>query len=597
MTCADQWIAALLAPLSVWILVSGIDDMVLAGVCLLHWIRERFAGREAEEQLSKLREKRIAVFVPLWRESGVIGEMLDHNLAAIRYENYEFLTGVYPNDRETLAAVREASARSPKVQVAVCPHDGPTSKADCLNWIYQHMLLIEEQRGIRYEVIVTHDAEDLIHPDSLRHINLHTETNDFVQVPVLPLPTPLRQLTHGVYCDEFAEYQAKDIRARQLLGSFIPSNGVGTGYRREALDKLAESTSNRVFEPECLTEDYENGIRLHALGCKQVFLPIRFENSKPVATREYFPRTLRESIRQRTRWVMGISLQSWQRHGWRGDLRQLYWYWRDRKCLLGSPITILTNAVFCYGVATWSWSVWHGLPWGLAKAAKPPLTEWLLIVNLVIQAIAVGIRTSAVGRIYGWRFALGVPVRVGWANAINFLATCGAIHRYTVARLRGQPLVWIKTEHAYPSRSTLVSHKRSLEEILVEAAYVAAKDLEAALAAKPASMGIGEYLVRAGKLSEDDYYEALSVRDNVPLGWLEANSIPRRVSRALPAHFVRKWRVLPFRVEQGDLYLAGPELPNGDFHRALRKVTQLGVRFQLVTPSNFERLREQLLQV
>jgi bacteriophage N4 adsorption protein B len=602
MTCADQWIAALLAPLCVWILASGIDDMVLAVVCLLHWVRGRVDGRApdleaTEEQLAGTREKRIAIFVPLWREARVIADMLEHNLAAIRYRNFDLLVGVYPNDAGTLAILGDASARWPRVEVAVCPHDGPTSKADCLNWIYQHMLLIEERRGIRYEVVVTHDAEDLIHPDSLRRINYFTDTYDFVQVPVLPLPTPLRELTHGVYCDEFAEYQTKDIRARQLLGSFIPSNGVGTGYRREALDMLAERASNRVFEPECLTEDYENGIRLHALGCKQVFLPIRLEGSKPVATREYFPRTVGESIRQRTRWVMGISLQSWQRHGWRGNWRQLYWYWRDRKCLLGSFITILTNAIFCYGAVTWSWSAWHGTPWGLAKASKPLLTEWMLMANLGLQVAAIAIRMGAVGRIYGWRFALGVPIRVGWANGINFVSTAGALWRYAAARARRQPLVWIKTEHAYPSRSALVAHKRTIEEILVSSAYVGALDLERARASQPDGAEIGDHLVRLGILSEDDLCEALSLRDNVPLGRLDARSIPRRVSRALPAHFVRQWRVLPFRVEQGDLFLAGPQLPNGEFQKALRKLTRLGVRFQLVTPSNFEKLREELLQI
>ena len=56
-----------------------------------------------------------------------------------------------------------------------------------------------------------------------------------VQVPVLPLPTPFRELTHGIYCDDFAEYQSIDMPARQINRSFIPSNGVGTGYSREVL--------------------------------------------------------------------------------------------------------------------------------------------------------------------------------------------------------------------------------------------------------------------------------------------------------------------------------------------------------------------------
>ncbi len=81
-------------------------------------------------------------------------------------------------------------------------------------------------------MILTHDAEDLMDPDGLRWINYYAQSSDMVQIPVLALGTPFRQLSHGVYCDEFAEFKFKDKPARQLLGGFIPSNGVGTGFSR-----------------------------------------------------------------------------------------------------------------------------------------------------------------------------------------------------------------------------------------------------------------------------------------------------------------------------------------------------------------------------
>ena len=62
----------------------------------------------------------------------------------------------------------------------MCPHDGPTSKADCLNWIYQGMLVYEEAHGIRFDVVVTHDAEDVIHAESLRWINYYISRYDMV---------------------------------------------------------------------------------------------------------------------------------------------------------------------------------------------------------------------------------------------------------------------------------------------------------------------------------------------------------------------------------------------------------------------------------
>ena len=64
-----------------------------------------------------------------------------------------------------------------------------------------------------------------------------------VQVPVLPLRTPLTEWTHGVYIDEFTEYQSRDMPARQAMGAFIPSQGVGTGFRRDALDAFAHPTA------------------------------------------------------------------------------------------------------------------------------------------------------------------------------------------------------------------------------------------------------------------------------------------------------------------------------------------------------------------
>ena len=173
-------------------------------------------------------------------------------MAAIRYQHYDFFVGVYPNDPATLRAIQGVQAAHSNIFVATCGHSGPTSKADCLNSIYRSMLAHEQERGIRFEVVITHDAEDLIHPESLRLINYFAQTYDMVQVPVLALPTPAREWTHGLYCDDFAEFQSKDIPARQFLGGFIPSNGVGTGYSRAILEKLVHRVRAIYSSPPAL---------------------------------------------------------------------------------------------------------------------------------------------------------------------------------------------------------------------------------------------------------------------------------------------------------------------------------------------------------
>lgn len=438
---------AFLVPVAVWIAISGLDDLFITLVGFatsflrFPWPSDAEVRREAERP--------IAVFVPLWQEHGVIGRMLEHNLAAIQYGNYHFFVGVYPNDVPTVSAVARQARRHPRVHVAICPHDGPTSKGDCLNWIYQRMKDHEQRHHMRFRVVVMHDAEDLIHPESLRLINWFSRTYAMVQVPVLPLPTNIREWTHGLYCDEFAEYQLKDIPVRQRLGGFLPSNGVGTGFDRTALERLAATRRGRPFDPACLTEDYETGYLLHSLGYNQIFVPVRIGGAGPVATREYFPRRFRPAISQRTRWVTGIALQSWQRHGWNAPWPQLYWFWRDRKGLVGNLLSPAANLFFLYGTLSYLASLGQSGPWhfgGLVPA-------WVSDLDRLTTGIALlqtGVRARSGARIYGWRFAAAVPIRMFWGNLVNFAATATALWEFWDAQTRGQGLAWRKTDHVYP---------------------------------------------------------------------------------------------------------------------------------------------------
>jgi adsorption protein B len=466
-------VAACLVPVAVWILISGLDDLFITLVGFAT-CRVRFPWPSAAA-LKRAEERPIAIFVPLWHEHGVIGRMLRHNLAAIRYGNYRVFAGVYPNDIPTVRAVEHEASLDRRIHIAVCPHDGPTSKGDCLNWIYQRMREYEMLHGMRFQTVVMHDAEDLIDPESLRLINWFSREYAMVQVPVLPLGTRLREWTHGLYCDEFAEYQRKDIPVRQQLGGFLPSNGVGTGFACEALERLAVERGGRPFDPACLTEDYETGFLLHALGYRQVFLPVRIRESAPMATREFFPRRARAAISQRTRWVTGIALQSWERHGWRAPLPQLYWFWRDRKGVLGNLLTPAANALFLYGSSSYMFCCATGRVWHLGS--QIPL--WLADscgFTFAIAILQAAVRIRSAGLIYGWRFAAGVPVRMMWGNLVNFAATAMALWEFGSARSRGTGLEWRKTEHIYPAvlATGAVRFQRTLTNPMADASSGAA---------------------------------------------------------------------------------------------------------------------------
>ena len=211
----------------IWLVVGGVDDLVLN----LFWLRLWFRPKEPVPNIYGEPEKLLAIFVPLWQEHEVVRQMVTHNVTSLRYSRYHIFVGGYPNDTPTLEAIREMEEQFPHLHLSLVPHDGPTSKADCLNWAYQTMLLYEEQTGLRFDGVVTHDAEDIIHPDSLRWISCYLTQFDMVQVPVLALRTPVWELVHGIYIDEFSESQSRDFQVREAVGGFFRGAGWGRDFQ------------------------------------------------------------------------------------------------------------------------------------------------------------------------------------------------------------------------------------------------------------------------------------------------------------------------------------------------------------------------------
>lgn len=578
---------SMLTPITFWLVISGIDDLVLT----LLWVRFWFKPGDPTPDVSSTPEKLLAIFVPLWKEHEVVRQMVGHNITAIRYSAYHFFIGGYPNDTETLDAIRSMEDRFPNVHLSLVPHDGPTSKADCLNWAYQTMLLFEETHQIRFAGVITHDAEDLVHPDSLRWINHYIDRYGMVQVPVLALPTPLREFVHGVYIDEFSEFQVRDLLVRQSVGGFLPSSGVGTGFARDALERLAASSKNRIFEPGCLTEDYENGFRLHRLGCPQALLPLHMGNHFPVATREYFPRTWNAAIRQRTRWVTGIAWQGMERHGFQGGPRQWWWHWRDRKGLIGNPTGAACHLLFLYGLVT----LLVETPWQFGELVRQSPTAAMLPFTFAVAAVQLVSRVTIVQGLYGWRTALGSPFRVPVANWINASAAVRATWGYIRSKIKREQLAWLKTQHQYPNRFALEAHRPTLTEVLMKTSYISDDQMREAVSTKPPGRRLGDWLVERGLLSEADLYEAMCLQLCLPVSVVRPETLSRETVRSLPAHVIKEWELVPVGIEQEELILAGPEAPPEAVHESLEQYTRLKVRFNLVPRSTFDEILQRHL--
>ena len=118
--------------------ISGLDDFFID---VVYWVRRikrklsvyRRYPRMSYRELYKPDEKPLAIMVPAWNETGVIGNMAELAATTLDYENYHIFVGTYPNDPDTQRDVDEVCARFPNVHKVVCARPGPTSKADCLN--------------------------------------------------------------------------------------------------------------------------------------------------------------------------------------------------------------------------------------------------------------------------------------------------------------------------------------------------------------------------------------------------------------------------------------------------------------------------------
>lgn len=391
---------------------------------------------------------RIAIFVPAWGEADVIAPMLRNALDKWRDSDHRIFIGLYPNDDATLAAVAPLAEGQDRLILCINERAGPTTKADCLNTVWRTMLREEERSGTRFKAVVLHDAEDVVHADEIRLFDLMIDRFQLVQLPVLPLPGQGSWWSRAIanhYCDEFSESHHKYLTIREAIGASVPSAGVACAFDRSMLDRLVNPTTGGPFDPASLTEDYEAGLRIADMGGRGVFVRMRDRNGDLVATREYFPDTLDAAVRQKARWMIGISLAGWDRMGWQGGVTERWMRIRDRRAAIAALV------LFAAYLALLLWLIVQVGAWfGLGKPYQPtPTVEVLLWLNLAFMIWRTAMRALFVGRSYGWLHGLGAIPRTIIANFIAILAARRAVSLY-LDSLFGKPLVWDKTQHRFP---------------------------------------------------------------------------------------------------------------------------------------------------
>lgn len=443
-----------------WFILGTVDELAID----LVWIWLRLTGRNTTPRLSSSAaaaplDRPVAVFFPTWQEADVIGATIAHTLGAWPQTLLRIYVGCYANDPGTRRAAAAAGAGDDRLRIVLLDRQGPTTKADCLNGLYAALAADEARHGMRFHGVILQDAEDMVHPAGLGLIAGALNEVDFVQLPVRPEPQPYSRWVAGHYGDEFVEAHAKALVVRDALGAALPAAGVGCGFGRDILEALAGPRRGEgvagPFAAECLTEDYELGWLIARWGQRSRFIRVRDAEGELVATRAYFPATITTAVRQKTRWIHGIALQSWDRLGWTRRPVDIWMALRDRR----GPLTALV-LVAAYALLVLEALLLGARAVGWDGGTEPsPLIRVLLVACLTGFAWRAVMRFGFTAREYGLVEGVRGVFRIPIGNIIAILASRRAVFAY-FRSLRGMRVEWDKTTHnAHPTQAMRATPK------------------------------------------------------------------------------------------------------------------------------------------
>jgi cellulose synthase/poly-beta-1,6-N-acetylglucosamine synthase-like glycosyltransferase/putative flippase GtrA len=248
-----------------------------------------FVGPADEPQLS------FSLIVPARQEQAVLGSTLAR-LAASDHPAFEILVVVGHDDPATAAVAERAARRHPGLIRVLVDTNRRKNKPKALNTALPYC---------RGDVVGVFDAEDEVHPQLLRHVDARfTATRaEVVQGGVQLMNYHSNWYSVRNVLEYYFWFRSRlHFHARKR---FIPLGGNTVFVRTDVLRRVGG------WDPECLAEDCELGIRLSSLGAT-----VAVAYDPLLVTREETPATLRALLKQRTRWNQGF-LQVLRKGEWR----------------------------------------------------------------------------------------------------------------------------------------------------------------------------------------------------------------------------------------------------------------------------------------
>lgn len=276
--------------------------LVLAGVCSTTLVWMLYAWRDPisfEETglTAEVIEPRLSfsLIVPARHEEAVLETTLSR-LVAADHPVFEVIVVVGDDDPGTRAVAERVARAHPHLIRAVTDHNWPKNKPRALNTALPHC---------RGEITGVFDAEDDVNPSLLRSVDRCFEATgaDVVQAGVQLMNFHSSWFAVRNVLEYYFWFRSRlHYHAHRR---FIPLGGNTVFVRTELLRQV------EGWDPDCLAEDCELGVRLSSLGGRTA---VFYEPD--LVTREETPSTLRAFARQRTRWNQGY-LETLSRRYWR----------------------------------------------------------------------------------------------------------------------------------------------------------------------------------------------------------------------------------------------------------------------------------------
>jgi cellulose synthase/poly-beta-1,6-N-acetylglucosamine synthase-like glycosyltransferase len=255
-----------------------------------------FAVPDGETALS------FTLLLPIRHERQDVVENTVQKMLECRHDKFEIIIITGADDPETTGIARRLATIAPsRISTVIDPE--PRNKATAMN-----SALASGQ--IHGDIIGVFDAESVMHPDLLNHVDhaFISEQADIVQggVQLLNFYSSWYSLRN---CLEYFFWFRSRLHLQAAKG-FITLGGNTVFFKRELLEPKS-ANEQWGWDDSCLAEDCELGVRFSSAGKKVVVA-----YSPAMVTREETPDTVRSFVKQRTRWNQGF-LQVYRKGDWK----------------------------------------------------------------------------------------------------------------------------------------------------------------------------------------------------------------------------------------------------------------------------------------